>query len=131
MDQVAYERPVGELFAELARETGTLVHQEVRLATTELTTKAKEAGKDAAMMGLGGMLAAVGSMLLLVGILLALGTLIPLWIAALLLGFVLAIAGVALVRKGMAALKTVNPVPERTLLTLQENKRWAKQELGR
>jgi hypothetical protein len=38
------DRSIGELFAELPRETAALVRKEVELATTELTWKAKEAG---------------------------------------------------------------------------------------
>ena len=34
------ERSLGELFSELAADTGTLVRQEVALAQTELTAKA-------------------------------------------------------------------------------------------
>ena len=37
------ERSLGELFAELSRETGVLVRKEVELATTEMTAKARTA----------------------------------------------------------------------------------------
>ena len=54
------ERSLGDLFAELSRETGVLVRKEVELATAELTGKAKLAGADAATVAAGGALAAAG-----------------------------------------------------------------------
>ena len=44
------ERSIGELFAELSRETSVLVRKEVELATTEMTAKVKTAGTQAAIL---------------------------------------------------------------------------------
>ena len=44
------ERTLGEMFAELSRETRTLVQQELELAKTELTEKASAMGKGAAFI---------------------------------------------------------------------------------
>ena len=44
------ERTLGEMFAELSRETRTLVQQELQLAKTELTEKASKMGKGAAFI---------------------------------------------------------------------------------
>ena len=43
------ERSLGELFGDLARDTATLVSQEVTLAKTEMTAKAKTAGTHIAV----------------------------------------------------------------------------------
>ena len=40
------ERSIGELFAQLASETTTLVRQEVQLAKLELSQKASQVGKQ-------------------------------------------------------------------------------------
>lgn len=53
MQPATQERPLGELFKELAGETGTLVRQEVQLAATELTAKATRAGTQVALVGAG------------------------------------------------------------------------------
>ena len=39
------DRSIGDLFSELANETGTLIRQEVSLAQAEMTKKATDAGK--------------------------------------------------------------------------------------
>jgi len=125
------ERPLGELFSELTRETGTLVRQEVQLATTEMSTKARAAGKEVALVAAGGALAHAGILVTLAGVVLALGTLFPIWIAALLVGVVTAIGGYAAARRGVTALKNIDPVPQSTAQTLKEDKLWAKEQLGR
>ena len=59
------ERSLGELFAELSRETGVLVRKEVELATTELTAKARTAATHVGTIAAGGALAHAGLLVLL------------------------------------------------------------------
>ncbi len=122
------DRSIGELFAELTKETTTLVRQEVQLAKTEMSQKASEAGKDVGFLGAGGALAYAGLLAIIAGIILALGEFIPLWASALLVGLVVAATGYFLMRKGLNALKQVKPVPEQTIQTLKEDKEWAKDQ---
>ncbi len=122
------DRSLGELFAELTKQTTTLVRQEVQLAKTELSQKATEAGKDVGFLGAGGALAYAGLLAIIAGIVLALGELIPLWVSALLVGLVVAAIGYFLVRKGLNALKQGALVPEQTIQTLKEDKEWAKDQ---
>ncbi len=122
------DRSLGELIAELTKETTTLVRQEVQLAKTEMSQKASEAGKDVGFLGAGGALAYAGLLAIIAGIILALGEIIPLWASALLVGLVVGAIGYFLVRKGINALKQVKPMPEQTLQTLKEDKEWAKDQ---
>lgn len=48
------DRSIGELFAELAQESATLVRQEVQLAKTEMSQKASRVGKDVGFLAAGG-----------------------------------------------------------------------------
>ena len=122
------DRSLGELFAELTKETTTLVRQEVALAKTEMTQKAAEVGKDVGFLGAGGAVAYAGLLAIIAGVILALGEFIPLWISALLVGLMVAAIGYFLVRKGLNALKQVKPAPEQTIQTLKEDKEWAKDQ---
>jgi uncharacterized membrane protein len=131
MHQVTEQRSLGELFSELATETGTLVRKEVELAKVEMTAKAKVAGRDAALVAGGGSIAMLGVMALLAALILALGTLIPLWVAALLVGAVVSAAGGALVVMGIRAFKGMTAAPRETMQTLEENKRWLKEQVSR
>ena len=122
-------RSLGELFGDLARDTGTLVRQEVALAKTELTEKATRAGKDVGFLVAGGSVAYAGFLLILAAVAVGLGQLgVPWWLAALLVGAVVAIAGAVLVQRGLAALRRETLVPERTLETLKEDVAWAKEQ---
>jgi hypothetical protein len=122
-------RSLGELFADLARDTGTLVRQEVALARTELTQKATQVGKNVGFLVAGGAVAYAGFLLILAAIAVGLGQLgVPWWLAALLVGAIVAIVGAVLVQRGLAALRRESLAPERTLETLKEDVAWAKEQ---
>jgi hypothetical protein len=125
------QRPLGELFSELASETGTLVRKEVELAKTEMSAKAAVAGRNAGAVAAGGAVAFMGGLALVAAMILALGMLIPLWASALIVGLVVAGIGGALVMKGLTAFKRIDPVPRETIRTLEEDKQWARQQLSR
>jgi hypothetical protein len=131
MQHVTEQRSLGELFSELARETGTLVRKEVELAKVEMTAKAKIAGRDAALVAGGGSIAMLGVMALLAALILALGTLIPLWASALLVGLMVSITGGVLVALGIRAFKGLDAAPRQTMQTLEENKRWLSEQVSR
>src|SRR5215216_2383176 len=105
MQQQRDERSLGELFAELARETSTLVRQEVTLARTEMTQKAAQVGRDVGMIGVGGAVAYAGVLAIVAALILGLGQLVPLWLSALIIGFVVAGIGYVLIQRGLSALK--------------------------
>ena len=115
------ERSIGELFAELANETSTLVRQEVQLAKTELTQKVTSAGRDAGMLGAGGALAYAGLLVLLAAVVIGLGELIPLWLSALIVGLIVVGVGYALIQRGLTGLKHLDPAPRETIQTIKED----------
>ena len=128
---VTEQRPLGQLFSELASETGTLVRKEVELAKIEMTHKAKVAGRDAAIVAAGGAIAGLGAMALLAALILGLGTLIPLWASALIVGLVVSITGGVLAVSGIRAFKAIDAAPRQTIQTLEENKRWLSEQVSR
>ena len=121
----ADERSLGELFAELSRDTGLLVRKEVELATTELTTKAKVAGTHAATVAAGGALAHAGLLVLLAALVSLLARLgIDVWLAA---GIVAALTigtGYFLLNKGLANLRQANLAPTQTIQSIKETTSW-------
>jgi hypothetical protein len=120
-------RSLGELFSSLATDTSTLVRQEVELAKTEMTQKATRVGKDVGFLLAGGAVAYAGFLGILAAIAIGLGQLgVPWWLAALLVGVVVAAIGGFLVMRGLNALKQESPMPERTVETLKEDVEWAK-----
>lgn len=121
------ERSLGDLFAELASETSTLMRQEVALAKTELTQQATAVGKDIGYLAAGGAVAYAGFLVLLVALAIGLGQLgVPWWLAFLLVALVVLGVGAFLVQKGRKALQQANLAPRRTIDSLKEDKAWAK-----
>jgi hypothetical protein len=125
------QRPLGELFKELARDTGVLVRKEVELAKTEMAGKAKVAAKDGALIAGGAALAYYATFVLLAALVLGLATVMPLWASALLVGVVLAAGAATLAVVGIKKLKRVDPKPRETIRTLKENKLWLREQMSR
>ena len=119
------ERSLGELLAELSRETGVLVRKEVELATTEMTAKAKKAGADAGMMAAGGALAHAGLLVLLAALVIGLAQLgVTPWLSALVVGVVTIGFGYFMVNRGLTNMRRTTITPTQTVETLKENARW-------
>lgn len=129
MQERKEERSLGELFGELARETGNLVRQEVELAKTELTQKASQVGKDAGVIGAGGAIAYAGFLVLLAAMILGLGEFLPLWVSALVVGLVVGAIGYFMIQKGRSDLKRADLTPRETIKSLKEDTEWAKEQL--
>jgi Putative Actinobacterial Holin-X, holin superfamily III len=124
------ERTLGEMFAELSRETRTLVQQELQLAKTELTEKASKLGKGAGLIVGGGLIAYGGLLAIIAAVILitiALG--VPPWAAALVGGVLAAGIGYLLIRSGLAALKPRELTPRKTIDTLKEDAQWLKAQV--
>jgi hypothetical protein len=121
------ERTLGELFADLSRETRSLVRQELQLARTELTEKAAKLGKGAALMAAGGLIAYGGLLAIIAAVILVLIAIgLPPWAAALAGGVLVAGLGYLLIRAGLAALNSKALKPQQTIETLKEDARWLK-----
>ena len=119
------ERSLGDLFAELSRETGVLVRKEVELATSEMTAKLKTAGTQAGVVAAGGALAHAGLLVLLAALVLGLAEIgIPAWLSALIVALAVMGAGYLLVNRGMTKMRTTSFVPTQTMETLKENATW-------
>jgi len=128
MEQPRETRSLGELFADLSRETTTLVRQEINLATTEMTHKATRVGKDVGFLAVGGAVIYAGFLAIMAALILILAHWMPWWVSALIVGGVIAGVGYGLVQKGLAALKQEDVAPRETLQTVKENVEWAKEQ---
>lgn len=122
MQKEGDDRSLADLFAELARETSTLVRQEVDLAVSELTDKIATAGKSAAALVVGGVIAHTGLLALVAALILMLEVAgMPLWVAALVVGIAAAAGGYLLVKQARAAMMRTDLVPRRAVRSLHED----------
>ena len=119
------ERSLGELFAELSRETGVLVRKEVELATTEMTAKARTAAGHVGTIAAGGALAHAGLLVLLAAFVIGLAQLgVTPWLSALIVALATMGLGYGLVSKGRSNLSRANLAPTQTIETLKETATW-------
>ena len=129
MPEASDTAPVSDLLKALAHDTGELVRQEVRLASTEMAAKARAGGRSLALIGAGGVLAHVGLVAVLAAIVIALQAIVPLWASSLVAGIMGLFAGYGLIRRGARALQRMNPIPEQAVATLQGGVAWTKEPL--
>ena len=130
-----------DLIKSLRDETLTLFKQEVALARTEVTEKAKQAAVDTAKVPVGAALAYLGLGLLLMGSAFALAWLfavidIALLLPALALAFAIVgiigiIIGIVVLKTGISGLANDDFTPDRTIESTKETAQWAKEKATR
>ena len=131
-------RGIADLLRELRDEGTLLFRQEIALAKTEVSQKAARAGRNVGYLAAGGLVAFLGAFFILFAVtaliyagLSAAG--LPRdvagWLAPMMVGVVVALIGYAMVQKAINTLRHESLVPERTMQTLQEDKRWVQQKV--
>ncbi|MEO6202019.1 MAG: phage holin family protein [Nitrospirales bacterium] len=118
------ERRLSELLSDLMKEVKFFFQQEVQLFKSEISLKVSQAGKDLALIAVGGAVVYAGVLVLLIAATLALALVIPAWASALIIGIVAIGVGYALLQRGMNDLKHMNASPAQTIKSLKETKEW-------
>jgi putative copper export protein len=137
MPELRQERGVAELLGQLSQDMTMLVRQEVQLARAEMSDKLSRLTANLVSVVAGGFVAYVGALALVAALILALHNLanISPWVSALIVGAVLAIAGYAMLRRGLGELKRVDLAPRRTVENIKDDVQairndvqWAKEQ---
>lgn len=127
------DRSLGTLFSELTRETTTLVQQEIALAKAETSEKLSQLGSGLASLAIGGLVLFAGLLKLLDAVIFGLGELFPPdltpWLAALIVGGIVALIGAVMLQKGRSNLQPQNLVPQRTVDSLQRDQELVKEHV--
>lgn len=126
---VKEDRSIGELFSELATETSTLIRQEVALAQAEMTQKATKIGKNVGFLVVGGAIAYAALLAIVAAVIVGLAHFIPLWLSALIVGIVIAVAAGILISMALKNLKETSLKPKETVETLKEDAKWLKDQV--
>jgi Putative Actinobacterial Holin-X, holin superfamily III len=121
------DRPIGEIASELTRDLSLLVRQELELAKAEMAQKGKVAAPGLEMLGAAGAVGLMAAGALTACAVLVLAIFLAEWLAALVVGVVLAAAAYLLVKRGKEQVgKAGAPIPEQTIETVKEDVKWAK-----
>ncbi|MCO8271256.1 phage holin family protein [Actinoplanes sp. TRM 88003] len=129
-DEEVAETSVGEMIGNISNDLSQLFRQEVELAKAELKQEAAKAGKAGGMLGGAAFAAYLAIVLLSFALVFALDAVMPAGWAALIVAVLWAAIGGALYVVGKNKLKTVDPVPRRTVDTLKEDAQWLKNPTG-
>ncbi|MGB7435100.1 MAG: phage holin family protein [Candidatus Acidiferrum sp.] len=114
------QRSVADVLQDIVSNLQQIIRSEFRLAKVELSDKASKAAKPVTGLAIGGVVAFYGVGFLLLAAVYALAMAVALWLAALIVGAVLAIIGAILISASRSALKQIDPVPEKTVQTVKE-----------
>ena len=121
------DEPLGEVARDLTRDLSLLVRQEVQLAKAEMAEKGRIAAPGVGMIGGATVTALLAGGALTAAAILALAIFLPEWLAALIVGAVLAVAAYVLVKQGKERVAEAGaPIPEQTIETVKEDVEWAK-----
>jgi uncharacterized membrane protein YqjE len=124
------QRTIGELFGQLSQDMSLLVRQEVTLARVELSQKLSRFRQNATSVLAGAAVAYFGALALVAALVLILTQVVGMaaWLAALLVGAVLAVTGFVMVRRSLRDMRQIDPTPRRTVATLKDDVEWAKEQ---
>ncbi len=130
-------RSVADLVRELRDETTGLLREEVALAKTEMQEKVSRVGRNTTTLIIGGAVAHLGLIFLLLAATGGLEALfvangLPVqgvWLSPLIVGLVVGGIGLAMLVVAKNKLKRTSVVPEKTVQTLKDDKRWAQEKI--
>jgi hypothetical protein len=123
------ERSITTLLSDLASETILLIRQELALLKAELHEKFSRVGQGMTALGAGALIAYSGWLVLLAAAVLGLATVLPAWLAALIVALVVLAVGGALVFIGKSRFDADALMPRRSLRSLREDEAWLKERL--
>jgi len=118
-----------DLFIDLTQDAQTIFREELCLAKAEMSEKISRLSKDVVMIVVGSVLAHIGLLALVGAGITGLALQMDLWLAALIVGFLLLIVGGALVLAKINSIKKQSVVLERSAASLEEDRQWVKQEM--
>ena len=124
------ETSIGELIGNISDDLSQLFRQEVELAKAELRQEATKAGKAAGMLGGAGFAGYLAVVLLSFAAVFGLANVMDAGWAALIVAVIWAVVGGVLYLTGRQKLRTVDPMPRRTVDTIKEDAQWLKNPTG-
>ena len=118
--EIPQEHSTGELVKMLSEQVSVLIHDELKLARVEMTSKGKQAAIGTGMFGVSGVVAAYGVGALLACAIIAISGAVAAWLAALIVGAaLLAAAGWAAALGRRRLHQATPPVPEETVASVK------------
>lgn len=121
---------LGSMVGSIIEDLQGIVRGEVQLAKTEMKEEATQMGKGAGMAGAGVFFGLVGFIFLMLSLTYLLNKWVEMWIAAGIVGLVLAIIAAILVMTGKNQISEANLTPDKTIESVKEDKEWASRQMN-
>lgn len=122
-------RSVPEVLQDIVGNIQEIIRSEFGLARIEIKQEAAQAKGPLLRWLIGGAIGLYALGFLLFTAVLGMATVMPIWLAALIVGAVLTVVSMALLSAASKRLKQMQKAPERTIETLKENFQWAKEQI--
>ncbi len=122
-------KPLGDLFGDLAGDLSNLVRQEISLAKVEMSQKVKYVGRNVGYLVVGGAVAYAALLAVIAAVVMLLAKVMPWWGATLLVAALVAGISWLLIGKALNALQQTDITPRETVETLKEDAAWMKQQI--
>ena len=117
-------KPLGDLFGDLAGDLSNLVRQEISLAKVEMSQKVKYVGRNVGYLVVGGAVAYAALLAVIAAVVMLLAKVMPWWGATLLVAALVAGISWLLIGKALNALQQTDITPRETVETLKEDAAW-------
>ncbi len=117
---------LSETVQRVLRDLHAIFHDELQLAAGELREKARQSTKAGVLLGGAALMGFLAAECLITTFIAALAIVLPVWLAALLMGVMLAMGAGGAYILGRLALEQVDALPQRTLETLKDFSEWAR-----
>jgi uncharacterized membrane protein YqjE len=118
---------LADLTQQLTEQVTRLAHQEIELAKAEMAQKGRRAGIGAGMFGGAALLGALALALFTACVVAALDHALPLWLAILVVGVVVALAAGLLALAGRTEVRGATPLaPSQATESVKEDIEWVK-----
>ncbi|AKF06363.1 phage holin family protein [Sandaracinus amylolyticus] len=122
-----HDRSLPQLLRDLSNDSMTLIRKEAQLFRAETEQKITTAQRQGIVLGAGGMIAYLGLLSLTAALVLALALVMPAWLAALLVGFVLIAAGVTAMVMGKNRLQSEQLAPKESIRSVKNDVRMVRE----
>jgi uncharacterized membrane protein YqjE len=128
---VTEERSLGDLFSEMTQQLQVLMRKEIELARVETKEQLSLAGKTGAIFGALAVVGLLAAVILAMAAAYGLAEVMPVGVAFLIVGIVLAVVALILLQAGKKRAAALRPVPAQTIATVKGDVDEAKSALQR
>ena len=123
------QRSVPSVLHDIIGNIEGIIRAEFRLAKADIKEEGARIVRPGAILAGGVAMGLYGGAFLLLAAVYGLSTLMNAWLAALIVGGVSVLAALILVSSSLNRFKQLDPTPDRTIRSLEENVQWAKDRI--